>query len=268
MRRVHGVLVGLVLGAASICRAETVTATLDSVDPSTLNAQMYLNSNSEVGGSGLIKWTNASTTDPSADSTFGTEAGGNKTFYTFCIDLVQNIQEGNNYTYSVNIPLSDAPPSGAYTNSGVTGPMGVAKADEIEALYGLYYNNDIIGAGATETNKAAFQLAIWNILYDTDQTVTSGNFYASDTLGTLTSADLVQADAFLAAASTSTDYATNLEALEGMTPTDAAQDQIAVVGGSVTTSVPLPRPIWGAGVLLGGLILSQCWNRRRLASRS
>ena len=93
----------------------------------------------------------------------------NDAFITFCIELVQSIQSGQNYTYTV-ADLSTAPvPHGAPLN----GPMGDVKAGYIEELWATRFNTLV-----TADDFAAMQTTVWELVYDTDLDLTTGTFKA------------------------------------------------------------------------------------------
>ncbi len=86
------------------------------------------------------------------------------TFRSFCADFFQEVALGNDYTYTP-VAFADLP--------DVAG--NATKVAKIQELYDRFYDlaNDA-------ENGAAFQLALWEILYDpTNTDLSSGNFSAS-----------------------------------------------------------------------------------------
>jgi len=88
----------------------------------------------------------------------------------FCIEAQY---AGGNYLYDI-VDVKDAP----NTNGPGGNPMGAIKAGWINKLYGSHYSNAML---TNSSDAAAFQLAIWEIVYDTPGSwnVNSGNFYAT-----------------------------------------------------------------------------------------
>jgi hypothetical protein len=84
-------------------------------------------------------------------------------FRSFCADFFQDVSPGNNYSFAP-VAVSDLP--------DVAG--NATKLSKIQELYDRFY--DV----ATDAERgAAFQLALWEILYDPDNTnLASGNFTA------------------------------------------------------------------------------------------
>jgi hypothetical protein len=76
----------------------------------------------------------------------------------WCFDLDHFFSLGNTYDYTASA-------------------LGGSIADTLARLFNEAYGS----AGASNVNSAAFQLAIWNILYDSDSSVSNGqgSFYAT-----------------------------------------------------------------------------------------
>jgi hypothetical protein len=92
---------------------------------------------------------------------------------TFCTDLLQTVTLGStNNPYTVS-PLTVAPDSG---------PMGKIAAENLQRLWSSNYDNLLVDAKIKD-NCSAFQLAVWEIVYDTKANGTysllDGNFTAS-----------------------------------------------------------------------------------------
>ena len=154
----------------------------------------------------------------------------------------------------------------------------------MELLFGNFYNMTVGTSLTNLRNAAAFQLAVWEILYDgasaATNSLTAGNsnsgiFTATDgsnASGGSSSVDVVsqaqyfvnQVYAYEHGTLTGGKIATNLVAL-----TDPGlQDQISFTGGSVTTTdlPPPPRTPEPASMTLaaiGGLMLTAFGYRRR-----
>ncbi len=82
-------------------------------------------------------------------------------FTGFCIDFTQSISVGHTYTDYAITPVESA---------GLP-PMGSVAANRIEELWGRHFNSL-----HTSTDYAAFQCSIWEILYDSGTSLSSGSF--------------------------------------------------------------------------------------------
>lgn len=233
----HLGLAALVAGLAALpAAAGTVTATFDTVSPSTVFYYTLNGTNSAVYA-GQINWTR----------TGGTQTGlPDTSFSTFCVELTQHIQFNQSYTYDV-IDLSQA-------SSPV---MGEDKAGDIGRLWAKY--NPL--ADDTPNNATAFQMAIWEILHDTDYLVGAGNFRAMYP----DAAPAIIAQGWLNDLSWNGTLP-NLLALKSAT----AQDQVFFVPpptpeGGNPVAVPLPAAAWGGAVLLGLLAGRRLAKRRAIS---
>jgi hypothetical protein len=213
-------------GMATASRADSVNAAFQSVT----NGGIVLNVSAAwlgtVGGYvGQYNWVTHNNSDLGAAGT---------SFYTFCIELNQDINFGGQYTYQLIDP-ADAPKPG----NPIPGPngMGPAAALLLDELWGQHIG-DVTNApnSATEiTNAAAFQVAVWNIVYNNTVTTnnTSINNLAAGWVSGL-NANGPKADII---ALSSDDHPTGAN--------NGAQDQI--------TAVPLPATAWAGAALLIGL---------------
>jgi hypothetical protein len=207
-----------------------------------------------TGGAGQINWINSSS-NPAGDVAF------TGSFSTYCIDLLQDINFGNTYTYDVKPLASGAPQPGAYlANSGIGSPMGSVRAADITKLYDLHYAQTL-GGVSDNTNRTAFQLAIWNLVYDNsnngpDASVSnlSGNFFVPNVSGNaiaqngpeITTANAWLADVLNPNIADVQKY--NVGALVGE---NGAQDQIYASTITNQGAAPLPQSLLGGLVLLG-----------------
>jgi hypothetical protein len=94
--------------------------------------------------------------------------GSNGTrFWTYCTELTQEIR--NPVAFNV-VQVEQAP------NPGILGGMGSVKADMLRQYFALHYSDSF-----THAQAAAFQLGIWEIVFDNSGSldVTSGNFQLS-----------------------------------------------------------------------------------------
>jgi hypothetical protein len=237
---------------ASMAKADTViTAQLTGLNPWAFGTIHLAGAGDEDGGIGNIIWQGNS----------GNAAPFTGTFNTYCIDLEENIYFGSSYSFVI-APLADAPKESAYPGD-TGGPMGAEKATEIEELFGQHYA-DTLGVN-DGVDCEAMQLAIWNIIYDTDTSVSTGDgtFYAD---GDVDPNAIAIANSWLVDAANPQDQALyQADDLEALIGCDGAQDQIVVnpLIPISTTSVPLPTSAMGGSVLLAGLAASRLWRRRR-----
>ena len=157
----------MVTGLATWAQADNLVATLNSVSPSvnaTISIDGGANSFSVTGG--LFNWT----------KTGGSYAGLNGNFTTFCIEVTEHVSAGNSYTYDIDL----------VANGPTTLPMGATLADKMAELFGRFYG----GMNLSDADQVGgFQLAVWNIVYDGDNTILAGNFQASDGAGPMAYAD-------------------------------------------------------------------------------
>jgi hypothetical protein len=244
------------LTLGNVVRADTVTAELVNLIPFA-GGTMVLDGNTLPSnyGVGELVW------DGTIGGTYsGNPAPFNGTFDTFCIDLNETINFNAVYTFTTETNIANAPKVQA------GGPMGTAKANEVGFLFGNYF-------GAAQSNNdllQAFQLALWNIVFDTDSSVSNGaGLFYVPTGSSISSAVVADANTMLGN-DTSGTKAGDLEALIGQEIDSTgtfAQDQIVVnpligTGGSV----PLPKGSLMTAVLMAGYGIFRLSRSRRLAA--
>jgi hypothetical protein len=251
-----------VVGISGLVRADNILATLDSVSGG--SATLNYNGTNISGGVGYINWTGSASNAAAFSSPFS----------TFCIDLTEDIGYGSTYQYQVQPNISDAPKETNGDGSVVVGgPMGSTKAGDIQFLYNADFATAV---GLGDLGYEAFQLAIWNIVYDSDDTVSSGTFYVADASG-LDPGAIPLANLWLSLIPSGLSYDpadTFQVALLGLSTTDNgkltpvpdAQDQIFYNPDDVFTGggnpTPLPSAALGGAVLMSGMGLLSLRSRR------
>jgi len=257
MRKLHWelIFVAVAIGfgfCAPVSKAETVIANLTGLVP-LAGGDLYVDGTKLPDeGVGQFQWNGAG---------FGNSAPFGGTFSTYCLDVLTNINLpdpghplGYTYTFLLQPDLAAAPTLAA------SGSVAAAfKSLEIQFLYLNYLSTG---------DLQAFQLALWNIIYDTDQSVDpgEGNFYVEDetqfATGVISDADsylsTVNADALAYSGPLPVDP--NVYALVGQ---DGAQSQV-FFGIIVGSGTPLPASALGGGALLAGLAIFRClrsWRR-------
>lgn len=220
-----------VLGTAAIAagvmftgqaQAGFVTATLNSIAP-VVNVEVSSNTgaNFVTVRAGLNNFTGAPTNP----------AGLDGPFTAFCIDFSQTISLGGTYTDYTISPLANAPTPPLPPHQ----PMGPVIADQISELWGRFR----LGLSSNE-DYAAFQVAIWELIYDNNKTVTTGDFQLRNNA---TVAGIAQGF---------------INAIDGLGPREAGL--FALTSGS-TQDMLVPAP--GAGMLLGAAGLVAVRRKRR-----
>jgi hypothetical protein len=228
------------LASASPARGEFITARFNSAEPD-LALHVVLR---DPDNGGPLRGFNgtAAVGQYNWQRTGGDYAGIADSFSTFCIELTENISLGNTYRYDV-VGIEAAPLPGNNTDpigSGVSGPMGAVKAERLRKFWGSYHDL-ILSASTTAQAReraAAFQLGIWEIVFDhqanvADYNVADGRFYA-----TQNTASRTLANTWLRGLDGQTGYESRLVALSNI----GAQDQITL------SAVPAPPTVVLAGV--------------------
>ncbi len=190
---------------------------------------------------------------------------------TFCIEITRTLFSGTFDT----VPLASAPrPNPGY---GVPlGGMGTNRSDALSRLYATAYATLIGGKSVAANNSAslnaAFQLAIWEIVYDyepvsgvgvgTGLDLTKGDFRASASAGTL-----AQANAWLAAVTgvsgANSYYSQRLLGWSEVSITHNNQDQIVVGPGPGNGGNEVPEPASFSLLAIGAIGMAGYRARRR-----
>ena len=252
--------------------ADTVTAKLTGVDyaPPYTTVQLTLANSSNP----TINNTQAIAGPEHWHQTGGTLNIGdtNGDFTTYCIEIMQDVVLNSTYNFTVAV-VKDAPTPGTLVvpNPGpnLPGPMGQAKADMIGKLWALHHSDTLSNDAANLFDKAAgaaaFQTAIWEIVYENSGTLnlSTGDLIATATASSVTSSRAISiASSWLSELSNNVTYtAPNLKAISS----SGYQDQIfelPVPQGAPGT--PLPSAACAGLALLGLLGAS---SRRRRADR-
>jgi hypothetical protein len=165
---------------------------------------------------------------------------------TFCIELgntaATQITPGTPYTFGVRSDLTTAPTIGTQ-----------AKADAILELYGTHYNPAWAAAGfAGSADSVAFQLALWELIYDgTGGSLTGGHFSVDPaafpeaaTAQTWVSGLTGNPGAFAAAFP-------NLELVALVAPADPSEAKLATPTQDQLALIARPVPAPPAAVLAG-----------------
>jgi len=157
-------------------------------------------------------------------------------FRSFCIELTQDVWDGAVFTFDIGALESVPPPGVSLAGTG----SGMSKADYLRKLWALHEYQVVDGL-----TGAAFQTAVWDIVYDADFSLSVGNFRATGGATTLAQSWLTDVKNSQVAYT-----APNLVALTN----PEGQDQIAAV-------TPLPSAAVGGMVVLGAVGLAR--GRRR-----
>jgi hypothetical protein len=149
-------LIGI-LGLARLASATTITAELTGMHlPNADTGNIYYNSDGGDAYVGAIGW------DGSA---YGNPSPFNGNFDTYCIDLTHDIYIGGTYQFTEDTS-STAVQTALMENAG----DGSAAANEAAALITKLYETDYPGSTKSipenSTDEAAFQLSIWNLIYN------------------------------------------------------------------------------------------------------
>jgi hypothetical protein len=234
---------------AGAARADSVTATLNNVSPSQIVNVYYQGQYDGQGYAGSINWTaNSSTGSAAPTGSFG----------TYCDDLTQDIYIGGTYSYNITSMLNTPDPAPPTNPSALVG-MSAGTAQDIVNLYALEYD----GIGNSNDKSAAFQIAIWEMEYETHSgtpDVSSGNFYVTG------ESSLAQtlADQYALAAETAGTLSYHNQILGMTSPT--AQDQLFIGGPTPQggPTVPTPAAALGGIPLLGLVAVARKIRQRAM----
>lgn len=211
---IAGLCSGFALSAAA--SADTVTAKYTSTYAKTVDITSPVN-NGNVN-TVQFHWTRQDSPGPGVDGTVPTN------FTTYCVDLAQHVSANTNYTFDAMSPA-------VY---GFT----ATQTTLLENLWSAYFPS--INSADT---SAAFQVAIWEIVYDTGLSLTSGAFDVN-TSGTVRTTAQNWLNAVSATTFVRSGPGINLVVLKSAT----AQDQLTNAPPLVPT--PATAVIGAAGMFL------------------
>lgn len=136
----------LALAASASAGVDTLLATFNGVSPS--SGVRYTTSSGQDWNdtqAGSFNWTRNGGTYRTGDH-----------FQTFCIELGENVGNGQQYAYEI-VDLEEAPDS----REG----MGSRRANLLRELFGRYYT-PAFGSPLGQNEAVAMQLAIWEIVHE------------------------------------------------------------------------------------------------------
>jgi hypothetical protein len=168
-------------------------------------------------------------------------------FWAFCIELEEFISVGNRVTYDVQ-PLDVGGPGAG---------MGLARADQVAELLGAVYPDFSVPLASSD-EYAALQIAIWEIIYETDAVLAVGNGFAQFFNAPVAILDL--ADDYLALVDGIGDRALGLAALVNDNPDPERRGR-----QDMLVQFPVPEPGTLGLALLG---LGAAFGLRRKAVKS
>jgi hypothetical protein len=178
------------------------------------------------------------------------DASGN--FLTFCVEITQDVYLGSTYGfYTGSVDTAPTPGNPIPGSSG----MGTSKAALLKELWARHYTHVVDAASG-----AAFQIAVWDIVYDADFNLGAGNFraYSTNAVNTLA---ISLASTWLNDINSNTSHFTdpNLIALKS----DCYQDQVTFGPpvNSPPVETPLPSAASGTALALVGLGLKRLGAR-------
>ncbi|HEY1687148.1 MAG TPA: hypothetical protein VGG19_20475 [Tepidisphaeraceae bacterium] len=230
----NALVMAAMLVSAGVASADSVTATLNNCSPSEIVNVYYQGQYAGQGYAGSINWTATSSTGSTAPT---------GSFSTYCDDLTQDVYIGSTYTYNI-VPMINSPDPAPPTNPGFTTGMSATLAQDITNLYSLEYD----GIGNSNDKAAAFQIAIWEMEYETNSgtpDVSSGNFYVTGE----TALAQTLANQYASSAETAGQLSFHNQILDMTSAT--AQDQLFIGPPSLQGAPPVPAP----AAVLGGLPL-------------
>jgi hypothetical protein len=216
-----------VLLASSVVQAGTIEGKFDGVSPGDSINFTLNNGNTQSTTAGVFDWTQIS----------GPKLASGNSFETFCIDLTHHISPGGTYKYNL-----DGPTSNNADAQELAGGLGATKAPLLNELFGKYYDPHF----GNET-AAAFQIAVWDIVYD-------GGVPTANSPFKVTSTGTAETDALLWLNNLDPNKVANLVILDS-SPYGDHQNQITL------QPTPEPSALVLTSIGIVGL-LGMAWRRR------
>lgn len=164
------------------------------------------------------------------------------TLNAFCIDVSQNLVTGQTAIYDL-----------------VSAGSSSALDTEQVSLIGQLFDSEADSLG-TATNDAAFQLALWEIVYDFDTgalDLLADNFYADAFSGAR-----ALAQGWLSGLTANLNYVSSKYELYTLSPISPAANQTLLTWRPVSVPEPAPLSLLGAGLLLIGAAVRRRNSRR------
>lgn len=263
------------VGTASSAQANTVTAQFTGVDTSRGQNVTVHFQNSFAGATtytteqvfaGALNWTTTGAGLGWSTTLFPTPA----TFQTFCIEFTQNISNNQTVTYQIE-DLAAAPkpfgnPPGNPAAPGMGGQNGLGTSRSKDTLIRQLFSEFGDSLGTTKPKWAAFQVAIWKIVFETNTVnhlsgftdVTQGNFRIDPSASAVVS----HANSFLSFLVNNPNEPLR-NGLYAFT-NNGAQDQVfldTLTPASSNPVVPVPTAAVAGMTLLGGVGLNRLRRR-------
>ena len=213
---------------ASGAAADTVEMRFQDVDGQTV--KFYHDGGLIHAWAGQMNWTKG-------DDNSGLGERLASSFHTFCIEVTEHVESAD-VVYEV-VDVEESPYPGSDASGGSSG-LGADKALLLQKLWGRHYADAL----TDDWTRAGFQLAIWEIVYDGDLSLSEGAFQIqnghnnTDTAGNIAAGYLTDLNGY-------TGPLASLAALRH----DGRQDQLV--------AVPSPAAAAGGLVLLGGLLVQR-----------
>lgn len=136
-----------------------VTMRFNNVSPSQ-GVRIQLNGSGGFNTpAGSFNWTAKTASSAPADEAFYNTYDVGDSVITFCVELDQHVSPNNDYTYQL-VSLESVPSPGTVAGGG----MNAIKANYVRELFGRFYKDGTKGNIFTNSEAAAFQLAIWEIV--------------------------------------------------------------------------------------------------------
>jgi len=229
----------LALGALGLMPGANASADTIDVQATITGVQFATSSYTTVG----IKFNGSDLGQVIAGPEIWHQTGGSTLlgdYLTYCVEINQDVYLGSSYGFTTGTVESAPTPGNPIP--GASG-MGSAKATLLDELWARHY-----GDVSNAVSGAAFQVAVWDIVYDADFNLGIGNLQA---YGNTAVTDL--ATTWLTDVNTNSTAFThqNLLALKS----DNFQDQVTLLPPlqSPPPETPLPPAAAGAAVLFLGM---------------